>query len=152
MHQPTPPPPMERDPANAPRRWRAVLLAVENFRRHSVWQLDNLGRDLLDLDDVQSATLAQLGDLAGEMADWSSSLKAAAAAPAGWLEGATSARLVVHTVEGKSIEGTLALAAVDGLVLRAAVLVEPGKSVPMAGEVFVPKAQVLMVQTKPAVT
>jgi hypothetical protein len=64
----------------------------------------------------------------------------------GWLEQATSRRLVVHTSDDRSIEGTVAQVGDDGLVLRAARLLGP-KPVDMAGDVWVPRGRVLFVQT-----
>lgn len=68
--------------------------------------------------------------------------------PAAWLERATRRRLRVHTVKGETFEGTLTLNAADGLLLWSAQLLpDQGKPVDLHGEVFVPREQVLFVQT-----
>lgn len=63
-----------------------------------------------------------------------------------WLDQAIHRRILVHTGDDRSIEGILTLAADDGLLLWSAVL--KGKpEVPLSGEVFIPRSQVLFVQT-----
>lgn len=64
-----------------------------------------------------------------------------------WLEKAIHRRIIVHTVAGSSIEGTITVAADDGLVLWAARMLADPKPVDLAGEVFIPREQVLIVQT-----
>lgn len=64
-----------------------------------------------------------------------------------WLDKATHRRIIVHTVAGSSIEGTITVAADDGLVLWAARMLVDPKPVDLAGEVFIPRAQVLLIQT-----
>lgn len=63
-----------------------------------------------------------------------------------WLERAIHRRVIVHCADDRSIEGVLVLAADDGLLLWSAKLL--GKpEVDLAGEVFVPRSQVLLIQT-----
>jgi hypothetical protein len=70
-----------------------------------------------------------------------------AAAPEGWLEKVTHRRVIVHTKADKSFEGTLVLAAPDGVVLWSTELLVDSKPVKLGGEVFIPADQVLFVQT-----
>lgn len=63
-----------------------------------------------------------------------------------WLDEAIHRRLAVHTVADQSFEGILRLAADDGLLLWNASLAGD-VPVPLDGEVFIPRAQVLFVQT-----
>lgn len=63
-----------------------------------------------------------------------------------WLEEAVHRRIAVHTVADQTFEGILRLAAEDGLLLWNASLAGP-EPVPLDGEVFVPRAQVLFIQT-----
>lgn len=66
----------------------------------------------------------------------------------GWLGSAVGLRLVVHTADDRSIEGTLGAATSDGVLLQAAKLL--GKPVvSLGGEVFIPHARLLFVQTVP---
>lgn len=62
----------------------------------------------------------------------------------GWLVRRRSERLIVHTTDGQTIDGTLRDVGPDGLVLLAPRLVDA--DVALAGDVFIPKAKVLMVQ------
>lgn len=71
--------------------------------------------------------------------------------PAEWYDRAIHRRIVVHVAgddntESFSIEGTLHLAAEDGVLLWGAKMTGP-KPVDLSGEVFVPRARVLFVQT-----
>ena len=69
-------------------------------------------------------------------------------APSDWLGAAERRRLIVHTTDDRSIEGLVASAAVDGLVLSAARLLEK-TPVDLAGDVWVPKAKIVFVQAPP---
>lgn len=63
-----------------------------------------------------------------------------------WLSALSCPRMVVHTNDERSIEGTVMRVTGDGLLLRAAKLI--GKpTVPLGGEVFIPRERVLFVQT-----
>ncbi len=62
----------------------------------------------------------------------------------GWLMRRRSERLLVHTTDGQSIEGLLRETGPDGLVLASPRLVD--SDVTLAGDLFVPKAKVLMIQ------
>lgn len=66
----------------------------------------------------------------------------------GWLERTLRKRIVLHTLDDKSIEGTLWEQTSDGVILRAAVLKgeNTAPDVSMAGEVFVPRANVAFAQ------
>jgi hypothetical protein len=67
-----------------------------------------------------------------------------------WIKSKTSVRLLVHTAAGDSIEGILAIEARDGLVLVDAALRTPeGRVLELAGETFVPRDAVRLVQTLP---
>ncbi|MCU4184015.1 hypothetical protein K6U06_06560 [Acidiferrimicrobium sp. IK] len=65
--------------------------------------------------------------------------------PADWLARATSRRLVVHTSDDRSIEGTVASVGADGVVLSAARLLG-AKEIDMAGDVWIPRSKVVFVQ------
>ena len=65
----------------------------------------------------------------------------------GWIQGVLRKRITVHTKGGQSLEGSLADTMDDGLVLRAAQLLnDEGAPTPMAGEVFVPRDHVAFAQ------
>lgn len=64
-----------------------------------------------------------------------------------WLKTVIEKRIIVHTKEDQSIEGSLAAVMKDGLVLRvAALLGSSGQSTAMPGEVFIPREEVAFVQ------
>lgn len=64
-----------------------------------------------------------------------------------WLDRVMKKRVVIHTKDDQSIEGTLMEQVEDGVILRAAKLLNPaGASTPMAGEVFVPRDNVAFAQ------
>ena len=69
--------------------------------------------------------------------------------PEPWLRAATLRRVIVHTTEDRSFEGLIGLVSPDGLVLRAAKLLEGGRSTSLGGEIFIPRSQVLFVQGPP---
>lgn len=62
----------------------------------------------------------------------------------GWVQRVRAERVLVHTVEGQTVEGVLREWSRDGLVLAAAHLVDHGTD--LAGEVFVARERVLMIQ------
>lgn len=66
-----------------------------------------------------------------------------------WLGRQQTRRVIVHTTEDTSIEGTLLSTTVDGVVLRAAKLLD-AQDTPLGGEVFVPARQMHFVQVVPA--
>jgi hypothetical protein len=70
--------------------------------------------------------------------------------PGAWLDSVTLRRLVVHTTDDHSMEGLLASNSPDGIVLVHAKLLGE-KTVEMGGQVWVPRGQVLMIQTMPVV-
>lgn len=61
-----------------------------------------------------------------------------------WLDRVTADHVVVHTVDGTSFAGLLAETAADGVVLRAARMLD--HDVDLAGDVFVPRGRVAFVQ------
>ena len=63
-----------------------------------------------------------------------------------WLEEATHRRLAVHTLDERTFEGVLRVAADDGLLLWNAALAGDTPIV-LEGEVFVPRSNVSFVQT-----
>lgn len=76
-----------------------------------------------------------------------SELPALDAAPAAWLDRVMKKKILVHTKQDQSIEGVLMEQVVDGIILRASVLLgENGKRTTMAGEVFVPRENVAFAQ------
>jgi hypothetical protein len=73
--------------------------------------------------------------------------------PDAWLQSVTLRRLHVHMLNEQTIEGTLATNAEDGLVLKAAVLHQAQQpSIPMAGDVFIPRERIAFIQDVPAPT
>lgn len=65
--------------------------------------------------------------------------------PAAWLERKIRHRIIVHTIDERSYEGLLEVTAEDGVVLVGTrMLTEGGMQV--AGEVFIPRSQVLFIQ------
>lgn len=67
--------------------------------------------------------------------------------PTGWLDRVLKKQIVVHTVQDQSIEGVLMEATVDGVILRAARLLDSGgKGTSMAGEVWVPRTNIAFAQ------
>lgn len=72
--------------------------------------------------------------------------------PANWLEAQITRRVLVQVNAGPgeadSIEGVISLVSPDGLVLVSAVFHDAaGVKVPMAGEVWLPRPKVRLVQT-----
>ena len=64
-----------------------------------------------------------------------------------WLDRVTTRKILVHQRNDQSIEGLLILNLHDGIVLRSAVMLqEKGDPIPMAGEVYIPREQVALVQ------
>lgn len=64
-----------------------------------------------------------------------------------WLAKATGRKLLVHQRNDATIEGLLVGVYQDGLLLRTAALLRSGANpTPMAGEVFIPRDQVALVQ------
>jgi hypothetical protein len=67
--------------------------------------------------------------------------------PENWLERTVHRRIIVHTPTGESIEGTLVHAHADGVLLWSAKFLLHPTPVDLDGEVFIPRDQVLFVQT-----
>ena len=64
-----------------------------------------------------------------------------------WLGQVLRRRVLVHQDTGLTHEGSLTAVMVDGLVLRAASLVnDDGSKTPLAGEVWIPRARVAFAQ------
>jgi aromatic ring hydroxylase len=63
-----------------------------------------------------------------------------------WLEAVTGRSVLVHTKDDRTIEGVIVLEAEDGIVLRGCKLHGQGAPVGMAGDVYVPAANVTLVQ------
>lgn len=68
--------------------------------------------------------------------------------PTAWLDSVTMRKLVIHTVDDRSIEGLLATAGPDGLLLVHAKLLGD-KPVDLGGQIWIDRSKVLMVQTVP---
>lgn len=66
--------------------------------------------------------------------------------PDTWLDGVTSERILVHTVESQTIDGTLLSAGADGLVLVAARFAHTDQPVTFAGDLWVPRDKIRVVQ------
>ncbi|MDZ7732211.1 MAG: hypothetical protein U5R31_03085 [Acidimicrobiia bacterium] len=67
-----------------------------------------------------------------------------------WLDRVVTARVIVHTTDGSSIEGLVRECAADGLVLGAARLLD--HDVDVSGDLWVPRPKVAMVQRPGGVT
>jgi hypothetical protein len=64
-----------------------------------------------------------------------------------WLDRVMRKKVVLHTLNDQSIEGVLMEQTVDGVILRASVLLgSDGKRTTMAGEVFVPRENIAFAQ------
>lgn len=68
----------------------------------------------------------------------------------GWLRRQLADEVVVHTTENLSIAGWLEEVARDGVILRAARYVEGDGDIALAGEVFIPRPKISLVQVRPA--
>jgi hypothetical protein len=62
-----------------------------------------------------------------------------------WLDRVTGEQVIVHLVDDQTVKGALVDVHRDGLVLRAAQLIAQ-PAVDIAGDVFVPRDKVLMLQ------
>lgn len=99
---------------------------------------------LLVLSVVAVAVVAVLAVVMGLVL--SGHLRPKGVSPA-WLERTVSRQLTVHHAGGHTITGLLSEVTADGVVLRASKLLTPdGRSVPMAGETFVPRDKVMFTQ------
>jgi hypothetical protein len=65
--------------------------------------------------------------------------------PKSWLDRVTGERVLVHTVDSQTIEGSLFAVLSDGVLLKAPRLMED-QPLNIAGEVFIPRAKIAMVQ------
>ena len=64
-----------------------------------------------------------------------------------WLERVMRKRIVLHTKYDQTFDGTLWEKTADGVILRAANLVEDdGRKTPLAGEVWIPREAVAFAQ------
>lgn len=64
-----------------------------------------------------------------------------------WLESVLKKRIIVHTQQDQSIEGTLMEQTADGIILRASKLLDAdGKATTIAGETFIPRENVAFAQ------
>ena len=67
--------------------------------------------------------------------------------PVEWIESVLRKRIIVHLKNGDSIDGSLWETMDDGIVLRAAQLLNAeGPATTMAGEVFIPRENVAFAQ------
>jgi hypothetical protein len=76
-------------------------------------------------------------------------LEADPVGPDGWLDQVTYRRVFVHTLADKTYEGILRATFTDGVVLVAARLVDKN-DVDLAGEIFIPRDQIQVVQNTAA--
>lgn len=96
----------------------------------------NYERELGDLHSVIDDLRNELGEIRRQQAE-----------PSEWLARVTAHRIIVHQRTNSSIEGLLTMNLRDGIVLRQASLLNPGgQKTPMAGEVFVPREEIILVQ------
>lgn len=63
-----------------------------------------------------------------------------------WVRKAVGRRILVHTKDEQTVEGILVLQGRDGLLLNVAKLYSSDGEVPMAGDVFVPRENVALIQ------
>ncbi len=65
----------------------------------------------------------------------------------GWLRRQLAVSVIVHTTSDQSIAGVLEEVARDGVILRAARFLDSSEAqVPMAGETYIPRSKIQMVQ------
>lgn len=62
-----------------------------------------------------------------------------------WLRRQYARRVIVHTTDDTSIEGTLIATAVDGIVLKAAKLLD-AEDTPLGGDVFISSSKTHFIQ------
>lgn len=67
-------------------------------------------------------------------------------APPEWLDSRLTRRVLVHTVDGTSIEGSLIRAAPDGLILAAARYLDDAEPKDLLGETYIPRPRVGFIQ------
>ena len=92
-------------------------------------------------------SLRELHSIIDEMQTEISATRRAQAEPSEWLERVLTKKVIVHTKGDQSIEGLLVANYADGLLLHAPSLLNSGAApTPMAGEVFIPRPNVLLVQ------
>jgi hypothetical protein len=64
-----------------------------------------------------------------------------------WLHALMATQVIVHTTDDRSIEGLLVMESTKGIILRNAKLLDEGRApVPMAGETWLPKESIFIVQ------
>lgn len=63
-----------------------------------------------------------------------------------WLWRRRARGVVVHTTDDRSMEGLLSEVARDGVVLKGARYLDDDKTVPMSGEIWVPRDKVAFIQ------
>jgi hypothetical protein len=63
-----------------------------------------------------------------------------------WLNRVMTRRLLIHTNDNRTFDGSLSEVTQDGLILKAATLKANGQDVRLAGEVFVPRSCVSFTQ------
>lgn len=64
-----------------------------------------------------------------------------------WLKRVQTRKIIIHSLNDSSIEGLLVRSWHDGVTLRSASLLNSGSDpTPMAGEVFIPREQIALVQ------
>lgn len=86
-------------------------------------------------------------DLEALRSDVDYRLGALKADSATWIDSVVQKRLTVHLKNSLTIEGSLTSVMKDGIVLRAAKLLDDGgKATTMAGEVFIPRENVAFAQ------
>lgn len=70
-----------------------------------------------------------------------------------WLRHRLAHSVIVHTVDDQSISGVLEEVARDGLILRAARFLDSNDAqVPLAGETFIPRHKIALLQVVPPET
>lgn len=68
----------------------------------------------------------------------------------GWLRKRRAKRVIVHTSDDQSIEGTVREVSCDGIVLTAALLVDGAHA--LAGDVWIPRSKIVLVQQPTAIS
>lgn len=92
----------------------------------------------------------EMGDLRSvveDLRDQLGEVQRLQAAPNTWLELMLRRRMIVHTKDDQSFDGSLWMTTDDGLILRAVSLLNTnGAPTQMAGEVFIPRLNVAFAQ------
>lgn len=100
-----------------------------------------------DLEQHHATEIADLRSLMDSQRNEIAAVRRSQAEPSEWLARVTTKSVIVHQKGDTSIEGLLMLNLADGIVLRSASLLKSGApSTPLAGEVFIPRTEIALIQ------